>query len=667
MSFSNLRLSTFALSFLCGSAAADPIPANATDLPEITITGKQAQPDLFRLGASAPLPATVDVPDLRGGSDERAENALMLAGIGSTSTNNGGLGTGLNLRGFDIGSRLVTNGHPDIFRMFVRDLATVEQIEVLKGHSSVLYGQGAPGGTVNYVLARPSGVQRTEVALTADNHGWGRLVMDHDQPLGADDGLRAIYAGQAGGTFIENVDNRRDSLLLSGIHRTRGGNIRAEVELQRNQRPFPFGTVYAGGRFWFDRYYIAPATHALREYWRTGLYWDQALTNGWALNASANVAHIQREETLAGFWTIASPTTLSSYYRKLNDDAGQNNLRLELRGHHALAGMNNDMLLGYQQDRQHLDFSGPQSIGVYSISLANPDFNLNWDALKLTPRITRERYRESGLFWLDQLQVTEALRLAAGLRNSAVEIATANATTSATAADIRHTTSMAGLTWQPNSSLTMHLARSESFEPNRGTTHAGTYLQPREGKQWEAGLGIEGSRWAMKLAAFDLEQTNLTAVDPQDKDAFVTIGTIHSRGMETAMRVDSGAIKWSANVTLQQVRNAAKTSSSLGDRIVNVPTVLGALRIDWRTSADWLLWSSLAGVGSRAGNTHNTFTAPGFATLNAGMKYQINAQTSATLSVTNMIDKRYVEALSAEDNVYQGERRRISVTFKRQL
>ena len=51
----------------------------------------------------------------------------------------------------------------------------------------------------------------------------------------------------------------------------------------------------------------------------------------------------------------------------------------------------------------------------------------------------------------------------------------------------------------------------------------------------------------------------------------------------------------------------------------------------------------------------------------AGMKYQINAQTSATLSVTNMIDKRYVEALSAEDNVYQGERRRISVTFKRQL
>ncbi|NMM28290.1 MAG: TonB-dependent receptor [Glaciimonas sp.] len=670
MSFPGFRPSLFFLLFVTGTFVAETARAEELTLPEVSVHAQRMPHGVFRSESSTvSFPATVDIIDLGkmpdGGMD-RSEDVFKFAGIGSTSTNAGGLGTGINLRGFDVGSRLFVNGHPDIQRLYARDLATVDVIEILKGHSSVLYGQAAPGGTVNYVLHKPTGILQSEASLSVDNYGLRRLVVDHDQPLG-DSAIRVIYAGQTGNTFIEPIDNRRQSLMLSGRHRYNGGGISAEVEYQRNERPFGFGTVFAGGRYWYDRYYIAPASRALREYQRQALYWDHELANGWSINAALNFAQVKRNETLAGFWTITSATTLSSYYRELTDNVDQNNFRIELRGSHTLGGMKNDTIVGYQQDRQRINFSGPQNIAGYSIDIANPNLNLNWDALPLPARVSRERYNESGVFWFNQLQATDRIRVIAGLRESAIKIETGNATTTSTAADIRHLSSVGGVAWQPVPQLALHLTRSESFEPNRGTTRSGGFLQPRQGNQWETGIRYEGRRWDMKLAVFDLQQSNLTAADPLDKNALVTIGTIRVQGIETAARWDHGALSWDANMGWQRAWNGAKTSSSLGNRIVNVPSVYGAIRLHWRVSSNWLLWGAVAGVGQRAGDPKNTFTAPGYATLSAGARYRIDLKTSLALEAGNLADKRYVEALSAADSVYQGERRRISATVRHQF
>lgn len=644
--------------------------ADESTLPEVTVTAGQVRHSLFRSDTPlASLPGTVDIVDLSAlpeGGMTRVEDALKFAGIGSTSTNTAGLGIGTNLRGFDIGSRLFVNGHPDIQRRYVRDLATVDSIEILKGHSSVLYGQAPPGGTLNYILHKPTGTRHSEARFSVDNHGWSRLVVDHDQPIG-NSAIRLIYAGQTGNTFLDQLDDRRQSLLLSGRHRYNGGSISAEVEFQRNERPYSFGTVFADGRFSFDRYYLAPAARSLREYQREGLYWDHELAHGWSINAAVNHARVSRNETMAGFWTIESSSTLSSYYRKYTEDDAQTNFRMELRGRHTLAGMANETIVGYQQDRERTDFTGYHNIGGYTISIANPDFNLNWDALPLSKRQPSERYDESGVFWFDQLQATDSIRVIAGLRESGTKIETGNGTTASTAADFRHRTSVGGVSWQPVQQLTLHLTRSESFEPNRGMDRFGGYLQPRQGRQWETGIGFDGRGLNAKLAVFDLEQSNLTAADPLDKNALITIGAIRVQGVETAMRWNHGALSWTANVAWQRAWNAAKTSNALGDRIVNVPPVYGAIRLNWRASPDWQLWGAVAGVGQRQGDVENTFTAPGYATASAGARYQITPRTSAALEIANIRDKRYVEALTAADNVYQGERRRFIVTFRHQF
>lgn len=53
----------------------------------------------------------------------------MLPGV-TTSVLNQGLSTGVIIRGFDGSNYLFVNDLPDVARMFVRDLVTVESLDV---------------------------------------------------------------------------------------------------------------------------------------------------------------------------------------------------------------------------------------------------------------------------------------------------------------------------------------------------------------------------------------------------------------------------------------------------------------------------------------------------------------------------------------------------------
>lgn len=63
------------------------------------------------------------------------------------------------------------------------DTVSVERVEVVKGPSSVLYGQVAPGGTVNYITKRPKGRSATVVSAQAGTHNFWRTSVDVNQPL----------------------------------------------------------------------------------------------------------------------------------------------------------------------------------------------------------------------------------------------------------------------------------------------------------------------------------------------------------------------------------------------------------------------------------------------------------------------------------------------------
>lgn len=62
-----------------------------------------------------------------------------------------------SIRGFELdsGNGYLINGHQQ-WSHYVQPIETLQQVEVLKGPSSMLYGQSGPGGLVNMVTKKPT-------------------------------------------------------------------------------------------------------------------------------------------------------------------------------------------------------------------------------------------------------------------------------------------------------------------------------------------------------------------------------------------------------------------------------------------------------------------------------------------------------------------------------
>ncbi|MCG9755313.1 TonB-dependent receptor [Shewanella insulae] len=84
-----------------------------------------------------------------------------------------------NIRGFELssGSGFLINGQQQ-WSHYVQPIETLQQVEVLKGPSSMLYGQSGPGGLINMVTKKPTYDSMFELGFDTDEHGSTRFQLD---------------------------------------------------------------------------------------------------------------------------------------------------------------------------------------------------------------------------------------------------------------------------------------------------------------------------------------------------------------------------------------------------------------------------------------------------------------------------------------------------------
>jgi iron complex outermembrane receptor protein len=90
-----------------------------------------------------------------------------------------------NMRGFTQAA-VQRNGYGS-YRFI--DTSNVERVEVVKGPSSLLYGQITPGGVINYITKRPERRAEAELDLMVGTRGFRKAVIDINQPLTPESGV----------------------------------------------------------------------------------------------------------------------------------------------------------------------------------------------------------------------------------------------------------------------------------------------------------------------------------------------------------------------------------------------------------------------------------------------------------------------------------------------
>ncbi len=100
-------------------------------------------------------------------------------------------------RGFTLSSSngYLRDGHQH-WSHYQQPIETLERVEVIKGPSSILYGQSAPGGLVNMVTKKPTDSRLFDLSFDTDQNGSTRFMADFGGQIVEDLTYRSVLVKQ---------------------------------------------------------------------------------------------------------------------------------------------------------------------------------------------------------------------------------------------------------------------------------------------------------------------------------------------------------------------------------------------------------------------------------------------------------------------------------------
>lgn len=137
-----------------------------------------------------------------------------VAGVTKFKTGNGGEEK-FSIRGFDASQSIYKDGarinNPlNASNIPSTETANIERIDVLKGPSALLYGQGEPGGVINYVTKRPEFEQGMSVEIIGGSDDFYKAELDITGPVPLGDGETLAY--RLVGAY-QDTDSYRDEVF----------------------------------------------------------------------------------------------------------------------------------------------------------------------------------------------------------------------------------------------------------------------------------------------------------------------------------------------------------------------------------------------------------------------------------------------------------------------
>lgn len=532
-----------------------------------------------------------------------------------------------------------------------QDIYTLEQIEVLKGPSSVLYGQAELGGIVNAVSKQPRKATHREVEVQAGSHDRKQIATDLTGALTADGQwlYRVVALKRDSGTQVDHVHDDAQvfmpsltwqpsaatSVTLNYLHQQNKGQVSAQFLPSKGTiQPAPLGQIptsaFAGEPGW-DRY------DTLQNEWT--LLVKQQLSQQWRLNVSlrqTNTSSITRE-IYANTTTVPTDAgviarTIHTADRKTDVFAGD--VRVEGRidlgptRHTISAGV--DHQNAYWEEYNYNSFA----TGGGSLNIYNPVYGFVNTAVLTWKDSPDNQIIQTGFYAMDHIEWDRWV-LSVALRHDKARNRTWNiAPVADVELDNAATTGRVGLmyrlgAWAP------YVSYSEAFIPNLGLDNAGGYLKPTTGEQKEAGvkyLSASGDTSAA-LAWFDIEQTNRVA-DGKEPGGVEQVGA-RVLGWEAEVRHRLGDWEWLANLT-----NFDATDRQTGKRLSSIAERTASAWTQYRFAGNWR-----AGLGVRhIGTVTGALGLPEVpsVTLYDAMVGYASGPWDVRLDVKNLADKTYV-------------------------
>lgn len=591
------------------------------------------------------------------------------------------------------------------------DAWRLERVDVLKGPSSVMYGEGDPGGLVNMTSKRPLAEARREIELENGTYGYRRVGFDVTGPL--DTRGRYLYrlvgAGYRSDGQLRDTRERRyfvspaftwrpntDTSLTVLTHFQHDPAMGSDgsVSPVRTLLKAPDGIqlppdFYDGDAnfeksdrksyslgYVFDHRFNDTFRVTQRMRWTGSRNKTRKVTSAWGPQwGYTDSRYLYRNRSASVSDEAVGALTL--------DTSLQARFNTGVFAHTVLAG------LDYQHIRTHT-LSGSGRAPMLNVLM--PDNHQDIPMPAFSKDATSMRY-QTGLYVQDQIRIRRLSVLLSGRYDwsrqlsANTSLATGRRNTGS-AVRAQAFTGRVGAIYRLDNGVAPYLNYSESFQPLGMTGWNDVPFKPVRGSQYEAGVKYQppGANTMVSVAAFDIRLANMptTDLDPthvcRGRPCSIQSSEIRTRGVELEAKTEPlRGLTLLAGYSLQDSFYSKSNPDSSGFNQKGKKSTVTPTHQASAWAHYQLQRGSLAGLGVGGGarylgtswaDSANTLKVPAVTLFDLRLDYDLGRATPAlkgmeiALTVQNLFDRQYIAScLSSISWCWYGYQRSVNASL----
>ncbi|MEM8497200.1 MAG: TonB-dependent siderophore receptor [Pseudomonadota bacterium] len=706
---SNLFATTITFTLLAVSALAqEPIASNAEVSPLETV---EVVGQLTRYGATksqVPIVETarsISIETYDQFNDKGALNlsqtATYMAGVSAETFGFATRGDWLRARGHSLPR--YRDSIQELFGNYNTTRAetfTIEQVEVLRGPAAVLYGQGSPGGIVNYVSKTPKSERGGELMVRGGSFDRMELGVDLTGPFSQGDdtwSYRLVALYRDSDSQVDYVEDNTRLLMpsiswqpsaatritfLGLVQDTESDSGSQFVPVEGTLQPLANGgflnpDVYIGepGFNRFDtesRQLTLLASHEFNEF--LGIEATALRRDGEADYHQAWPAFLGSGASryINGIFgpVLASDTIVPRTFYQADNEFEQTAIDVRLRATFDTGVVQHEVLAGVQYQAVETDnnlsyfFGGGAFAGDFSyvLDLQNPVYTgapdqAVFDAIYFDQ--PTQNVDDYGLYISNLMSIGE-WRITMGARFD--EVDNDNGVLSQSDSDVSLS---AGVLYRFENGMSPYISYAESFETVVGnitdpqTDTVIDSLEPQIGEQLEVGIKYEprGFPALITLAYFDINVSNLDNPADLPLTAGAQLGKSDIDGIELEARMSVG------DFTFHAALSTLNTEDPDSFALASNPEQQASLWVSWQPQGQ------LEGLRVGAGVRHLgqsvsedavvRYETPDYTLGDLMLGYEFGDHWDFTLNIRNVADEEYLTSCLTRGDCFPGVRRTV--------
>ncbi|MGB1304302.1 TonB-dependent siderophore receptor [Pseudoalteromonas marina] len=582
-----------------------------------------------------------------------------------------------NLRGFELSSSTgyLRDGHQH-WSHYQQPIEILQQVEVIKGPSSILYGQSGPGGLINMVTKKPTAQTLFNASADVDQHGSTRFMLDASGALTDAEDLRArgILVKQDVDYWREyqNGENRERDRFLGAfiVDYDISDNALVRVHYDRTDDEAGLDT----GAWIDDNANIIGDDKTIRDMsWaftditveNAGIDFKVFLNDNWQVKLGYNEQTFERQRFESAPRKPGNFVEGDSYESRPYDrfdDWQFKTAFIDFIGEFETAGVHHQLLIGANS----LDYYYGQrrtSADSFNFIAGQAEPSRPTVSYKTDDTISETEYDYYGIYVQDLITFSPQWQLSLGGRYDKQTREDANN---------ESFVPKVGVLYHPNASATIYASYSEGFEPqgsdtlvNEDDINNGMKLDAVTSEQKEIGVKWQlfDDRLMLSGALFDISKNGTLVTETLDVPVgdliseTNQIGEQRHKGVElTAQGAATDRLFVMAS-TMYLDANYERDEDLEGKRPTDAPKWSASLWTRYELNDAIAFNAGAFYEGERFADSANTITKDAYTRVDVGATYKLKVSktdVNLRLNIENLFDEDYL-AGGGTNNVTIGE------------